>query len=53
MGFMKEKHDKIEYKSLKWSKKADKIVVKMNFAEKEWNRYKKQFENSPKTDKDE
>lgn len=49
---MERKHGKIEYKSLKASKKADKIEVKMNFAEKEWNKYKKLCEKLEKTNKD-
>lgn len=51
MGFMKEKHDKIEYKSLKVKRNAHSIEAKMSFTEKEWNKYKKQFENSLKTNK--
>ena len=49
---MERKHGKIEYKALKVKRNAHSIEAKMSFTEKEWNKYKKQFENSLKTNKD-
>jgi hypothetical protein len=49
---MEKKNGKIKYKSLKYVKNADGLVVKMNFTEKEWNKYKKLCEKLEKTNKD-
>lgn len=50
---MKEKHGKIEYKSLKVKKNAHSVEARMTFTEKEWNKYKKLCENLEKSNKDE